>query len=1358
MIRATYGGNQVNCPFCELGSRELVWESDLVVAMRDGFPVSPGHTLVLTRRHVATYFDASAQEQAEIWRGVAEIKTRLDAEFCPDGYNVGFNAEPAAGQTVMHVHVHVIPRFGGDMDDPRGGVRGVVPGKRVYEVAGAKQVAEGGSSYTRNSFIDFPQFVPGENRHFAGVLRRALAIADEADIVAAFIQPGGLAQIIDYLTDALERGAQVRLLTGDYMNTTSADALRTLLSLQSGFPDQFRPFFFDGGGKTSFHAKAYIFLHGVDGIAFVGSSNLSRTALTDGIEWNLRAVASDDGLEFTAIRSRFEQLLNSSRMHPLTREIIDRYEQRAKIPSEPDPRPAAPNPHIIQEEALSALRRIREEGARAALVVMATGLGKTFLSALDFQQLEGGRALFIAHREEILTQALESWQRVFPEKNLGLLVGDQREPDADILFASIQTLSRKQHLNSFKPDHFDYIVVDEIHHAAASTYRRVMGYFEPKFLLGLTATPDRMDGASILELCHDNLAYRAGLVRGISAQLLVPFRYFGVRDEIDFTNIPWRGRWSTDDLTRAAATEGRAEQSLREYRKHAPLGKRRTLAFCCSVAHADYMAEFFRQNGIPAAAVHSGPSSASRAKSLQELREGELEILCAVDVFNEGLDVPDINVVLMLRPTESPIIFLQQLGRGLRRPELSDKTHLTIVDFIGNHRSFLIKPQALIALTGQDVPGGAALEVLRRQGLDLPEGCSVDIETGVIDMLEQVSRLSRDDMLIYEYCNLRDSHGRRPTAAELLATGLHMKPVLDRYGSWFDFVAKQGDPNAEVNCDLTADELRVLRRHGAWFKDLMSTRMERSYKMVTLRAMLERGALRGRITVDDLVHQAARILGDDLVLGRELEETRRKPDPIAALGRVWRGENGPIKAWVKGRNTSRPWFALEGHQFRFLGDVAEGDAETFDEMTAELVELRLAEHRDRLRSNVTELAAPIRIRVSHANGNPILRYDRARRPDIPKSGSDVEVLVGQETYFFGFRKIAINTAVREPGGPNELATLMRRWFGPGAGQPGSAHYVLLSQTGGCWVLTASQEDKAVESVVDLDQADLRFYSDLKVACGDPDRTAGLGQAENRLGISATIDTDPERQFLVRASGDSMNGGDTPIEDGDLLLCEWLSATTPAQVEGKICLFAGATNDGHSYATLKVPVQSDSGWLLRSTNTSIEDQLIDADVTLRPIARFVQVVEARARLEVWGKYARETVVEAFGQMNDRSWQVGHRDIEINGQGHSILFVTLRKDANTPASQRYADRFISPTEFQWESQASTTPQHKKGRSILNQRDNGQTIHLFCRYQKRNSEEFIYCGPLRYERHQGSKPIRVWFRLEQALPERLWRLWEG
>ncbi len=424
----------------------------------------------------------------------------------------------------------------------------------------------------------------------------------------------------------------------------------------------------------------------------------------DGLEWNYRVESRRDAAGLTLVRGAFEALFAD----PTTRDLDDAWlaEYRGRRPAlaalstepvgeAPEPTPDVRTPNPVQEEALTALMANRTEGARAGLVVMATDLGKTWLAAFDIARPQFRRVLFVAHREEILHQALATFRRIRPGAVLGLYNGNARVADADILFASIQTLSRREHLDRFDPHAFDYLIVDEFHHASAASYRRLIEHFDPSFLLGLTATPERTDGGNLLALCGENLVYRCGVPRGIDLGLLCAYRYFGVPDEVDYRNVPWRsGRFDETELTAAVATELRAANIVDQWRKRAGA---RTLAFCVSQRHAEYMKRHFLDAGIPCATVHSGPGADPRALSLEQLAAAQLKVVFAVDMFNEGVDVPAIDTVMMLRPTESAVIWLQQFGRGLRKH--GDK-RLTVIDYIGNHRSFLTKVRALLAIEG----------------------------------------------------------------------------------------------------------------------------------------------------------------------------------------------------------------------------------------------------------------------------------------------------------------------------------------------------------------------------------------------------------------------------------------------------------------------------------------------------------------------------------------------------------------------------------------------------------------------------------------------------------------------------------
>jgi superfamily II DNA or RNA helicase len=317
-------------------------------------------------------------------------------------------------------------------------------------------------------------------------------------------------------------------------------------------------------------------------------------------------------------------------------------------------------------------------------------------------------------------------------------------------------------LEQFPRGRFDYIVVDEFHHASATTYRRLINYFKPKFLLGLTATPERSDGADLLELCGGNLVFRCDLAEGIRRGLLCEFDYFGVPDEVDYTNIPWRSRrFDEAQLTTAVATLSRARNALEQLDRR---GGSRTLAFCVSQRHADFMAGFLNDNGKRAVAVHTGATSAPRTQSLEQLQAGELDVVCAVDMFNEGVDLPDLDTVMMLRPTESKVLWLQQFGRGLRKAASGKR--LRVIDYIGNHRTFLLKPQTLFGLTAGDQNIQNLLERYQAGTADIPPGCTVTYELAAIDILKGLLRVGRSpsEALRTYVQDFIDLHGVRPTA------------------------------------------------------------------------------------------------------------------------------------------------------------------------------------------------------------------------------------------------------------------------------------------------------------------------------------------------------------------------------------------------------------------------------------------------------------------------------------------------------------------------------------------------------------------------------------------------------------------
>ena len=948
------------CPFCPPDPERVFHEGQLAVGLWDAMPVSPGHALLVARRHVTSWFEASEPERAELMAGVEIARRAIERLHRPDGYNVGINVGAAAGQTVFHLHVHVIPRYLGDRRDPRGGVRHALPGDRGYpRLSPGASIGPGspGGAGSASEHLDpdpDPRLLVRDAPHDRGLIvggadpllphvEAHLARASRADLAVAFVLRSGIELLAAHFAEFLARGGRLRLLTGDYLGVTDPAALTRLLDLAVQYPEHAELRVFEAA-DGSFHPKSYVFHDGAGGgVALVGSSNLTRPALTDGVEWNVRTITPSDRRSFDHVVRGFDTLFSHPRTRVLDEAWIAAYCERRPVlrttpqrdVAPPDEAPDAPAvPHAIQREALAALEATRRAGNTAGLVVLATGLGKTWLSAFDSTAVGARRVLFVAHREEILRQSLATFRRIRPEARLGLYNGQEKVPDADVVFASIQTLGRARHLARFAPDSFDYLVMDEFHHAAAPTYRRVIDHFEPRFLLGLTATPERTDGGDLLALCQENLVFRCDLARGIDARLLAPFHYFGVPDEVDYANIPWRSnRFDEAELTKAVATQERAQNALEQYQQRAGS---RTLGFCCSMRHADFMREFFAAQGYRAAAVHSGEHSDPRALSLEQLEQGELDIVFAVDMLNEGVDIPHVDTVMMLRPTESRILWLQQFGRGLRRAD--DKPHLTVIDYIGNHRTFLLKPQTLFALPTGDAHVAALLDRLRMGEAELPAGCEVTYELEAVEILRGLLRdPTGQDVLKYAYQDFRERMGARPTATEMHHEGAGPRRARAGHGSWLRFVQSMGG--------LTADERDVLDAGavGELLDRVETTQMTKSYKMVVLRAMLDAEAIPGELTLDRLREGVRRIARRSGAL-RDDFDARLEDD--ADLRRLL--EQNPIAAWTGGRGTGgRSFFAYDDGVFRTTFSVPEQQRSAFAGLLRELVDWRLAEYLDR---------------------------------------------------------------------------------------------------------------------------------------------------------------------------------------------------------------------------------------------------------------------------------------------------------------------------------------------------------------------------------------------------------------------------
>lgn len=826
----------------------------------------------------------------------------------------------------------------------------------------------------------------GATDPFLPRLLAAIRRADQIDLAVAFVKSSGLALLFDTLLDAVEkRGSRLRVLTSDYLDVTDPAALRALMLLVERGAD-IRLFEAD---EQSFHLKAYICIQSEDrceiwGAAFIGSSNITRTALTDGIEWNYQVEMVSGGpdgqstqiaQDLAQIRTAFASLFRHRQVRRLDYDWIDAYEERRKVQRLPldflsverEEPPAQPND--VQREALDALDATRRAGYQRGLVVMATGLGKTYLAAFDSVESQAHRVLFVAHREEILLQAEATFQRVHPHARVGRYTGGKKDINADLLFASVQTLGKSRHLAAFAPDRFDYIVVDEFHHAAAGTYRRLLKHFRPRFLLGLTATPERTDQSDILSLCDDNLVYSRSLFHGVQVGLLCPFHYYGIFDEtVDYQEIPWRnGRFDPQSLSNKLATLRRARHALATWRERA---QRRTLAFCVSISHAEFMAERFRLGGVRASAVYLD-SKLLRSEALEQLARGELQVIFSVDLFNEGVDLPSIDTIMMLRPTESKVLFLQQLGRGLRRHD--DKERLVVLDFIGNHKGFLNKLQALFEV-------GSTYQALsdfgrraRDDELTLPAGCYVNFDLTVIDFLIRL----KGQGPAADYQALKDSLGRRPTLAEFYRSRSSVSDLRPQYGQWWKLVRDQGD--------LSLSETACLERHDAFLREVETTSMVRSFKAVLLESLLENDGFRNPPTVEDLATQALDVFRRRRSFIVDIKKDLQDLDDIVPGKWLTYWNGNPINAWVGGNKAgdAQRWFELRDGRFCTTFRVPREEIGTFQSMAQELVDYRLAAYEQRLPKSKTAEPAGARPAVERSAAE-ILPF-RPRQPTATDS-------------------------------------------------------------------------------------------------------------------------------------------------------------------------------------------------------------------------------------------------------------------------------------------------------------------------------------------------------------------------------------
>lgn len=780
--------------------------------------------------------------------------------------------------------------------------------------------------------------------------------------IVSFVMDSGVRLLEDSLKTALQKGAEVKVLAGDYLYVTQPEGLRRLIDIDNRI--EVRLWKSNG---TSFHPKAYLFQYQEgEGLMMIGSSNLSLSALTYGTEWNL---AMDVKVEPTVFQQSLEEFMkqfNHEQTIPINAETIKVYEreyeeyhrqhpqlirtwteQEAKelmysfpteqeLPSEIKDQTSTYfviQPRPAQQEALLELEKTREEGYDKAMVVMATGLGKTYLAGFFAQSFK--RILFVAHREEILFQAKRSFEHIMPDRSFGIYNGNYKATEADTIFASVYTLGMRQNREKFPPDAFDLIIIDEFHHAAASTYQRLLEYYQPSFLLGITATPDRMDRKDVYGLCDGNVAYQLQFLEAIQRRWLAPFHYYGVYDDTDYSKITWLGtRYYEEELLAAQLREDMAEKIYQAWTRHK---QTRTLGFCSSIQQANFLADYFRQQGVTTLSLHSKTTEMTREQAIQQLKNSNLQVIFTVDLFNEGVDIPSVDTLLFVRPTESITVFTQQIGRGLRLHD--GKEYCTIIDLIGNYRNADVK------LGLFDTQNDALIEKQVGRALIpvIPDFCKWEMDIQAINLLKEMAkkRQPRKEKLKDAYLELKQELGRRPTYLELHLHGnADSKSYKQEFKSYVGFLYWAGELNDR--------EVEVFKRVEPWLREVEATGMAKSYKMIVLLYMLEKGA---EHWLEPITPEKVASYFHHYLMEKEYRKNIDFSD--SSSQKLWEYDQAKVAKLIadmpmsKWAGSSKGLVEFEDGIFKFNFDIAHEDQEMVYQWTKEICYYRLHQHFER---------------------------------------------------------------------------------------------------------------------------------------------------------------------------------------------------------------------------------------------------------------------------------------------------------------------------------------------------------------------------------------------------------------------------